>query len=113
MPPQSAKYLEQVFGRSHRQGQTAPVVVDVLATSGGTFDAFDAAVAEAGFGRETIGTTQKILRADIQRDVPTLTKSNRFRWARKNRETKRDNGPILTGVHQHPNGIVTSVYRIA
>ena len=83
MPPQSAKYLEQIFGRSHRAGQDRHVVVDVLATSGGTLDSFEAAIAEAGFGRETFGLTQKILRADVQRATPRLTAGNRYRWARK------------------------------
>lgn len=80
-PPQSAKYLEQIFGRSHRSGQDRPVVVDVLATSGGTLDGFEAAVSEAGFARRTVGLTQKILRAKIERATPRVNKSNRFRWA--------------------------------
>jgi hypothetical protein len=46
-------------------------------------DAFDAALAEAEFGRSVLGMTQKILRADIRRVEPTVTKSNRYRWARK------------------------------
>lgn len=83
MPPQSARYLEQIFGRSHRQGQTEAVTVDVLVTSGGTLDAFDSALAEAGFGRETVGVTQKILRAKIDHRAPRVTKANRYRWARK------------------------------
>jgi hypothetical protein len=82
-PPQSAKWFEQIFGRSHRSGQTRPVVVDVLATSGGTLDSFEAAIAEAKFAGDTVGLTQKVLRADIQRTAPTKTHSNRFRWARK------------------------------
>lgn len=80
-PPQSAKWLEQIFGRSHRGGQTRPVSVDVFATSGGTIDGFLTAIGEAAFGRETFALTQKILRADVQIDEPHVTKSNRFRWA--------------------------------
>lgn len=82
-PPQSAKYLEQIFGRSHRAGQTEPVVVDVLATSGGTLDAFEAAVREARFAQSTVGLTQKILRADIERARPRKTASNKYRWANR------------------------------
>jgi hypothetical protein len=81
-PPQSAKWLEQIFGRSHRAGQTQPVTVDVLAGSGGTLDGFEAAIAEARFARDTVGLTQKIIRATIVRAQPRVTASNRFRWAR-------------------------------
>ncbi len=90
-PPSSAKWLEQIFGRAHRQGQTAPVVVDILATSGGTLDGFEAAIGEAGFAKQTIGLTQKILRAQIVRCEPEITRSNRFRWARRGHdgESKR------------------------
>jgi hypothetical protein len=65
LPPQSAKALEQTFGRPHRQGQTQPVFFTILATSGGTLDAFASAYAEAEFARDTAGHTQKILRATI------------------------------------------------
>jgi hypothetical protein len=82
-PPSSAKFLEQTFGRHHRAGQDEPVTIHLFATSGATLDAFDAAIAEASFVKGTIGLTQKILRADIAREVPTVTKSNKYRWARK------------------------------
>lgn len=81
MPPQSAKWLEQIFGRAHRQGRDDEVFADILLTSGGTVDAFEAAIAEAGFGRETFALTQKILRAKVMRAKPKITQSNRFRWA--------------------------------
>lgn len=80
-PPQSAKWFEQIFGRSHRAGQTRPVFVDVLATSGGTIDSFEAALDEASFVRETVGMTQKISRAKLQRARPRIAESNKFRWA--------------------------------
>lgn len=85
MPPQSAKWLEQIFGRSHRSGQTEHVVVDVLATSGGTIDAFDAAISEASNVRATVSLTQKLLRADIVRSDVTHTATNSFRWAQRSR----------------------------
>ena len=81
MPPQSAKWLEQIFGRSHRSGQNEHVIVDVLATSGGTLDAFEAAIAEALNVRATVSLTQKLLRADIVRARPRITAENEFRWA--------------------------------
>jgi hypothetical protein len=84
-PPQSAKWLEQAFGRSHRAGRKRPVIVDFLITSGGTADAFEAAIGEAQFARETTRLTQKILRATIERlDLPSdKSAPNAFRWARK------------------------------
>ncbi len=86
MPPQSSKWLEQVFGRSHRQGQWRDVVVDVFATSGGTYDLFDTAMLEASSGRATTTLTQKILRAKIERLYPRETRANRFRWATRDEE---------------------------
>ena len=84
-PPQSAKWLEQIFGRSHRSGREGEVVIDILATSGGTIDAFDSAINEARFGKATIGLTQKLLRADIVRERPVITGPNEFRWATRAR----------------------------
>ncbi len=78
MPPQSAKYLEQMFGRAHRQGQTEAVHWTILATSGDTLDSFAAAIGEAAFVAETTGLHQKLLRAEIE-DLPTPPKT--LRWA--------------------------------
>ena len=86
MPPQSAKWFEQIMGRAHRSGQREPVVVDVLATSGGTLDAFEAAIDEAASVRDTVALTQKLLRADIVRAEPRKTARNAYRWARRERE---------------------------
>lgn len=82
MPPASAKWLEQIFGRSHRAGQDQPVDVDVLATSGGTIDAFHAAISEARTIRSTVTLTQKLLRADVVVE-PRTPGGNVFRWAQK------------------------------
>lgn len=79
MPPQSAKWLEQIIGRLHRSGQTRHVRVDLLATSGGTLDSFATALGEASFARATCALTQKLLRADIVWDAPT---TRGVRWAR-------------------------------
>jgi hypothetical protein len=81
MPPQSAKWLEQIFGRSHRSGQESDVCVDILATSGGTLDSFDAAIDEARGIRDREAMTQKLLRATIQR--PEMPAAPSFRWARR------------------------------
>lgn len=83
MPPQSAKWLEQVLGRPHRSGQREPVVVDVLITSGGTADAFERALEEAAFDKSTLTLTQKLLRAEIVRATPMIMSANEWRWARK------------------------------
>jgi hypothetical protein len=82
-PPQSAKYLEQVFGRAHRGGQTEPVRFTILATSGGTLDSFAAAISEAHFARDTAGSTQKILRAEL---APLPEPPDTLRWATKEEE---------------------------
>lgn len=82
-PPQSAKWLEQIFGRPHRAGQDRPVVFDVLATSGGTLDSFEVAIGEAMRVRARDAMTQKILRAEVVRVEPRVTPRNRYRWARR------------------------------
>lgn len=82
MPPQSAKWLEQIFGRSHRAGQREHVIVDVLATSGCTIDAvFGSALDEARTVRDRDSLTQKLLRADIVRVKPMINATNEYRWA--------------------------------
>jgi len=86
MPPQSAKWLEQIFGRSHRSGQREHVIVDVLATSGGTLDLVETAIGEAARVKRNEGLTQKILRADVVRAEPRVTARNEFRWARRERD---------------------------
>lgn len=83
MPPSSAKWLEQLFGRAHRFGRTDEVRITILATSGATYDLLDTARREAQYARETTGLTQKLLRADIQLTRPKVTPANEFRWARK------------------------------
>lgn len=86
LPPQSAKWLEQVFGRSHRSGQDREVRIDILLGSGGTIDLVEKALDEARFARGDLGLTQKILRATIQRARPRGTSSNEFRWARRSEQ---------------------------
>jgi hypothetical protein len=83
-PPQSAAYLEQLFGRPHRSGRTEPVEITVLSTSGGTLDAFDIACGESRHVRRSFSMTQKLLRARIIRATPpAATATNAYRWARK------------------------------
>jgi len=87
MPPQSAKWIEQIIGRSHRSGQEKHVFIDILMTSGGTFDLMASALGEAAFAQSTISLTQKMLRVTVQYAMPTITPSNEFRWAsRKDNE---------------------------
>jgi hypothetical protein len=87
MPPQSALDLEQLLGRAHRTGQRERVTIEILITSGGTADAFEVALREARKVLAREGLTQKLLRADIVRASPRKTVANRYRWARKERET--------------------------
>lgn len=85
-PPQSAKWLEQIIGRSHRSLQSEPVEVDLLMGSGGSIDAFEAAIKEAAFVHSTLGLTEKILRATIMRCRPQINSSNKYRWATRSKE---------------------------
>jgi hypothetical protein len=86
LPPPSAKLLEQAIGRSHRAGQNQEVTADFLVTSGVILDSFEAAIAEAKFARQTVGITQKILRARIMRCTPRKSPTNQFRWATRKKE---------------------------
>lgn len=81
LPPQSAEILEQMFGRAHRANQKRDVVVDFFCGSGGTYDLFNTAMSEAGFNKESVTLTQKILRAEITRRYPRINDRNQFRWA--------------------------------
>lgn len=82
-PPQSAKYLEQTFGRSHRAPvpgkalHLTPVRFTVFLTSGGTLDSFRKAVDEARFAKNTAKSTQKILKAQVD-PYPELPEG--LRW---------------------------------
>lgn len=82
-PPQSAKYLEQTFGRSHRAPKPGVALhltrcrFTVFLTSGGTLDMFRKAVAEARFAKDTAKHTQKILKATID-EYPELPDG--LRW---------------------------------
>ena len=86
-PPSSAKYLEQIIGRSHRQLQFDRVAVDLMAGSGGALDAIASSIREAEYVRDTLRMTQKVLRANVGWGIPAFTKSNRFRWARRSNES--------------------------
>ncbi len=79
-PPQSGRYLEQLIGRTHRAEQEKPVTVEFMLTSGETIDAFESALREAKFGKSTNGITQKLLRAQVERAIPEITR-NPYRWA--------------------------------
>ncbi len=87
--PQSAKYLEQTIGRPHRQGQIEAVSFTILATSGLTYDVWDAALAEAAFVKETATLTEKILRAKI---APFPEPPDTLRWARRGADEEDEEG---------------------
>ena len=82
VPPSSAKWVEQMIGRSHRAGQTKPVEWDFYLTSGARLDAFESTLGEARFARDSVGPKQKILRAEIVRVQAKLTDRNKYRYAR-------------------------------
>lgn len=81
--PQSAKFLEQIFGRTHRAGQTQAVRFILFLTSGGTLDAFYRAVSEAGFAKGTAKSTQKILRAKVDAPPELPSGDEDYRWVTK------------------------------
>ncbi len=64
---QSARDLEQWFGRTHRFLQERDVVANLLLTSGDSLYSFDRASVEARFVLQTQGHRQKLLRAAIER----------------------------------------------
>lgn len=90
MPPQSAKWLEQIIGRSHRSGQEKHVFIDILVTSGGTLDLADAALGEARFAKQNISLTQKMIRVTVQGVTPVITPSNEYRWASRKEDEDED-----------------------
>lgn len=64
---QSARDLEQWFGRTHRFLQEHDVVANILLTSGDSLYSFDRASVEARFVLQTQGHRQKLLRAAKER----------------------------------------------
>jgi hypothetical protein len=81
-PPPSARWLEQLYGRHHRQGQYDPVTFEILITSGLIHTLFEKAISEARSSKTRTSLTQKILRADIIRCRAPETKTNMYRWTR-------------------------------
>jgi hypothetical protein len=87
----SAKFFEQLVGRTHRYGQLNPVLVEIMLTSGLSNYSFDMLLKEAKFVLSVRGKTQKVLRADIER---TTFPSDALRWA----YNKRANGKAEYGI---------------
>ena len=64
--PSGAATVEQVLGRTHRDGQLADeVVVDILLGCREQYDAFDRALEGAKAAEALLGHSQKLLLADI------------------------------------------------
>jgi hypothetical protein len=64
--PSGAATIEQVLGRTHRDGQEADeVTADVLLGCGEHYDAFFQALGGARAAQDTLGHSQKLLLADI------------------------------------------------
>jgi hypothetical protein len=82
--PQGADILEQLIGRTHRDGQTADeVTVDFLVGCAEHLEGFWKARADAEMARDTMGQPQKLLLADI--DVPSVDEMRLWpgaRWTR-------------------------------
>lgn len=73
--------LEQLIGRTHRDGQTADTVeVDILIGCIENAESWEKARAEARMNADTMGDTQKILMGDVV--MPTLP-SKGPRWTKK------------------------------
>jgi hypothetical protein len=64
--PSGAAHLEQIIGRTHRQGQEADLVtVDIMLGCDAQMDAFDKAMEGARMTKDTLGHSQKLLLADV------------------------------------------------
>lgn len=78
--PQAATAWEQLLGRTHRDGQHEPVLVDILVSCLENITAVEAAQREAQFVRQTQGHTQKLLLAQWEHwDGPRNKQSYRYR----------------------------------
>lgn len=82
--PQGADILEQLIGRTHRDGQKADeVTVEFLVGCAEHLEGFWKARADAEMARDTMGQPQKLLLADI--DVPPVDEMRTWpgsRWTR-------------------------------
>jgi hypothetical protein len=79
-PPGSALSVEQLLGRTHRDGQLADeVTVDVLISCKEQLEAVEQARAGAEAVRDILGHNQKILLSNL--DLPDLASKSGPRWA--------------------------------
>lgn len=93
-PPSSAKAIEQLIGRTHREHQYADQVdVDILIGCIENFESWEKCKARAQMAVDTLGDSQKILIADVM--MPSeweLTRQGGPRWT-KTIQRKDDDGP--------------------
>jgi hypothetical protein len=69
-PPASGRTWEQLLGRTHRPGQMADTVTcDVMLGHGNILWSFRTAMEDARFIKQTTGQAQKLLLADLTRDL--------------------------------------------
>lgn len=98
LPPSSAKWIEQLIGRSHRAGQEKDVDVDILISSGVVHDMLVSAFEEAKGVKGTVAMTQKILRASILwAEKPASTNTNLYRWTTKSQMAQ----PVSRRIQAH------------
>jgi len=78
--PSGAATIEQVLGRTHRDGQLADeVVVDILLGCREQYEAFDRALEGAKAAEALLGHSQKLLLADLL--IPDISKRKGPLWA--------------------------------
>lgn len=108
--PGTATRLEQLIGRTHRDGQTADEVeVEILLGCWEHWSSFEAARASARMAQDMLGQPQKILIADV--DWPTEAEILRLPGARWTKTVELEK-PSLVSTHTHSNGVVTETYRL-
>jgi hypothetical protein len=78
--PSGPSIMEQLLGRTHRDGQTADeVVVDILIGAREQYESFHKALEGARAAADTIGASQKLLLADIL--MPDISEKRGPLWS--------------------------------
>lgn len=86
-PATTAQEWEQKLGRTHREGQTRPVLFEFLVASREGFEGVSKALRKASFVQETRGQVQKILSSGLSLDPDCYTQHSA--WS-KTQGTKKE-----------------------